>query len=64
MWDKLKSICTEVGRGVVYSILQELSHYPNVTKPKGYDKLVMQIFIEVQYLCKQLQIAMTPRRDF
>ena len=41
MWDKLKSICTEVGQGVVYLILQELLHYPKITKPKGYEKPVM-----------------------
>ena len=63
MWDKLKSICTEVGQGVVYSILQELLHYPKITKPKGYEKPVMQIFAEVRYLCKRLRKAMTPGRD-
>ena len=26
MWDRLKTICSEVGQGVVYSILQELLH--------------------------------------
>ncbi len=63
MWDKLKSICSEVGQGVVYSILQELFHYPSITKPKGYEKPVMQIFAEVRYLCKRLRTAMTPNRD-
>ena len=63
MWDKLKSICTEVGQGVVYSILQELLHYPKINKPKGYEKPVMQIFAEVRYLCKRLRTAMTPGRD-
>ncbi len=63
MWDKLKSVCTEVGQGVVYSILQELLHYPKITKPKGYKKPVMQIFVEVKYLCKHLQTAMTLGRN-
>lgn len=63
MWDKLKSICTEIGQGVVYSILQELLNYPKINKPKGYDKPVMQIFAEVRYLCKRLRAAMTPGRD-
>lgn len=63
MWDKLKSIYTEVGQGVVYSILQELFHYPSITKPKGYEKSVMQIFAEVRYLYKRLRTAMTPNRD-
>ena len=41
IWDKFKSICTEVGQGVVYSILQELLHYPKINKPKGYEKPVI-----------------------
>ncbi len=32
MWNKLKSICTEVSQGVIYSILQELLYYPKITK--------------------------------
>lgn len=64
MWDKLKSICTKVGQGVVYSILQELFHYLKITKPKEYKKPVMQIFAKVKCLCKCLRMAMTPNRDF
>lgn len=63
MWTKLKSICTEVGQGVVYSILQELLNYPKINKPKGYDKPVMQIFAKIRYLCELLRTAMTPNRD-
>lgn len=63
IWDKLKSICTEVGQRIVYSILQKLLYYPKITRPKGYEKPVMQIFAEVKYLCKRLYSAMTPRRD-
>ncbi len=63
MWDKLKSICTEIGQGVVYLILQELLNYPRINKPKGYYKPIMQIFAEVRYLFKRLQITMTPGRD-
>lgn len=33
MWDKLTNICTEIGQGVVYSILQELLNYPKINKP-------------------------------
>lgn len=33
-WDKLRSICTEVGQGVVYSLLQVLFYYPSIMKPK------------------------------
>lgn len=62
MWDKLKSICTQVGQGV-YLILQELLHYPKMTKPKRYEKPVMQIFAKVKYLCKRLRLAMTPEQD-
>ncbi len=63
MWDKLKSICTKVGQGVVYSILQKLLYYPKITKPKEYEKPVMQIFAVVKYLCKRLRTAMTPGWD-
>ena len=63
MWNKLKSICTKVGQGIVYSILQELLHYPKITKPKGYKKPVMQIFAEVKYFCKRFCSAITPRQD-
>ena len=64
IWDKLTSICTKIGQGVVYSILQELLNYPKINKPKGYDKPVIQIFAEVRHLCKCLRIAMTPGQDF
>ncbi len=63
MWDKLKSIYIKVGQGVVYLILQELLHYPKITKPKEYEKPVMQIFAKVKYLYKRLRMAMTLNRD-
>lgn len=63
MWERLRNICTEVGQGVVYSILQELLHYPAANKPKGYEKPVVEIFAEVRYLCKRLKAAMTKGRD-
>ena len=47
----------------MYSILQELFNYSRINKPKGYDKPVLQIFAEVQYLCKRLRIAITSNRD-
>lgn len=59
MWEKLTSICNEIGQVVVYSILQELFNYPKIIKPKGYDKSVMQIVAEVRYLCKRIQTVMT-----
>lgn len=63
MLDKLTSICSKIGQGVVYSILQELFNYPKINKPKEYDKLVMQIFTKVQYICKCFCTAITLRRD-
>lgn len=64
MWDKLKSICTKIGQGIVYSILQELLYYPNITKLKEYKILVIQILVEVKYLCKYFPIAIISRQDF
>ena len=63
MWDKFKSIYNEIGQRVVYSILQELLHYPKITKPKRYEKPVMQIFAKVRYLYKRLQTTMTLGQD-
>lgn len=63
MWDKLKIICSEIGLGYFYLILQELLNYPKIKKPKEYNKPVMQIFSEVRYFYKRLQTAMTPDRD-
>ena len=63
MLERLRNICTEVGQGVVYSILQELLHYPAANKPKKYEKPVVEIFAKVQYLCKRLKAAMTEGRD-
>lgn len=64
MSNKLKSIYIKVGQGVVYSILQELLHYPKIIKSKGYKKLIMQILTKVEYLCKCLQTAMTLEQNF
>ena len=63
MWEKLTSICIEIGQDVVYLILQELFNYLKINKSKGYDKPVMQIFAKVRYLYKCLRIAMTPGHD-
>lgn len=59
IWNKFKSICTEVSQRVVYSIFQELFYYPKITKLKEYEKLVMQIFAEIKYLYKRLRLAVT-----
>lgn len=63
IWDKLKSICIKVGQRLVYLILQKLFHYLKINKPKGYKKLIMQIFAKGKYLCKLLRLAMIPGRD-
>lgn len=63
MWDKFKAVCSQVGPGVVYSILQELLTYQKLNKPKGFEKLVTSIFAEVQFLVKQLRAAVTPNKD-
>lgn len=58
MWDILKNIWSEIRHGMVYFILQELLNYSRINKPKGYNKFVMQIFVEVQYFCKRLKTPM------
>lgn len=63
MWEKLRTACSQVGQGVVYSILQELLNYPRNTKPKGFEKSVMSIFADVRFLVKRLRSAITPNRD-
>ena len=63
IWNKLKSICTKVDQGVIYSIFQELLHYSKINKPKRYEKPVIQVFAEVKYLYKRLRSAITLGRD-
>lgn len=63
IWDKLRSICIEVDQKIIYSIFQKLFHYSKITKPKGYKKLVIQVFAKIKYLYKYLQIAMTLKQD-
>lgn len=63
MWEKLRTACSQVGQGVVYSILQELLNYLRNTKPKGFEKSVMSIFANVRFLVKRLQSTITTNRD-
>lgn len=63
MWEKLRTVYSQVGQEVVYSILQELLNYLRNTKPKGFEKSVMSIFADVRFLVKRLQSAITPNRD-
>lgn len=39
--DKLKSVYTKIGQGIVYSILQEFFYYTSIMKPKQYKKPMM-----------------------
>lgn len=63
MWKKLQSVCSQVGQGVIYSILQELFNYPKVSNPKGYEKTITSVFADVRLLTKRLRAALTPGRD-
>lgn len=63
MWEKLRTACSQVGQGVVYSILQELLNYPRNNKPKGFEKPVMSVFANVKFLIKRLRAAIIPTRD-
>lgn len=63
MWQKLRTACSQVGQGVVYSILQELLNYPRNNKPKGFEKPVMSIFADVRSIIKRLRAAITPDCD-
>jgi len=55
LWNKLKDSCNKKGQGVVYAILQEMLNYPKITKPKGYDKAVIQSCAEVKTLARRLR---------
>ena len=58
-WETLQRVCSQVGQGVVYSILKELLNYPRVVKPFGYKKKATTIFAEVKQLMQRLQSAVT-----
>ena len=61
-WETLRRVCSQVGQGVVYSILKELLNYPCVAKPLGYEKKSTAIFAEVKHLVQRLQAAVTEHR--
>ena len=63
MWQKLQVICLQVGQGVVYFILQELLNYPQNNKLKGFEKPVISIFTDIQFLIKRLQATITPNQN-
>ena len=58
-WETLRRVCSQIGQGVVYSILKELLNYPRVVKPLGYEKRANTIFAEVKQLVQRLQSAVT-----
>ena len=37
IWDILKSVCTQVGQGVMYASLKKLFNYAPINKAKGLD---------------------------
>ena len=61
-WETLRRVCSQVGQGVVYSILKELLNYPRVAKPLGYEKKATTIFAKVKQLVQRLQSAVTEQR--
>ena len=61
-WEILRRVCSQVGQGVVYSILKELLNYPRVAKPLGYEKKTNTIFAQVKQLVQRLQSAVTNQR--
>lgn len=63
MWEKLQAICLQIRQGIIDFILQELLNYPRINKPKGFKKPVMNIFADVWFLIKRLQVAITPNWD-
>ena len=63
IWDKLRTTCSQVGQGVVYTILNELFGYAAANKAKGYTKSVNAIFGDVGSLIKRLKSAVQEDRD-
>lgn len=63
MWEKLCIVCLQVGQRVVYFIFQELlNHFCNI-KPKKFEKSVISIFANIQFLIKWLQLAIIQNGD-
>lgn len=63
MWEKLRAVCSQIGTGVVYFIVQELLTYPKINKSNRFDKSVTSVFSKVRVLVKRLQVAVTLNRD-
>lgn len=47
----LQRICSQIGQGIVYSILKELLNYLQVAKPFEYKKKATTIFAEGEIAC-------------
>ncbi len=63
LWEKLRAVCSQIGPGVVYSILQELLIYPKINRPTKFERPVISIFAEVRFLIKRLRAAVTLNKD-
>ena len=61
-WNTLQKVCSQVGQGVVYSILKELLNYPYIVKLLGYEKKATTIFAEVKQLVQRFQSTLTQHR--
>ena len=48
LWETLRRVCSQVGQGIVYSILKELLNYSRIIKQLGYEKRATTIFAEVK----------------
>ena len=47
MREKLKSVCSQIGPGAIYSILRELFMYPKINKLKGFEKSIKSVFSKI-----------------
>lgn len=63
MWARLQSVCSQVGQGVIYSILQELLAYSKNNPSSGYNKISNAIFASVRLLPRRLRATITSERD-
>lgn len=63
MWEKFKAMCSQVGPGITYLILQELFTYLKINKFKGFEKSVTSIFAKVTFLVKRLRVAVTLNKN-
>lgn len=63
MWVKLRSVCSQIGQGAVYSILQEFLTYSKNNPSAGYEKTANSVFADVRFLARRLRATITPERD-